>query len=866
MSLFQSLVNSGPDDGDRGASGLNNAGYNLYMGNNGGQPSHIFLRFTGIDIGGIINSSSITFTVVADSDITPCRIYGELAPNPSAPTTATDFDNRVMTTAYVDWSPSTWANGLVTTPDISSIIQELVDTFTYDGSQAIILYIKDNGSGTNLVRRVRAYDLNVSYAQQLDVDYTLSNQTPTIELNTSNDTLFQTSTPTLEMTGTDAETDDLTYDIKISDTPLFSSGENATVQLLSGSGTTIHTNPVSGTTWLGDPMVDDRPGTSFFGFGGILKRILFYFGPHETYPQDVDGYYKCRLYEAGGVHLESVPNTWTSLTSYLSGTYIRPVSSANGDVHIYYRCKTPGTSGSTEPTWPCTTGILWTTVPEGYEINDGSVVWEAVYPSYPLDLTDPLNPAMPADPADTPTPGWIAESDTYYYNPGSADLGWKTLYFSGQNQVRLDANKYYMVIIDWIPINNLITTNTLAIISADFEYATTQGNLYIDGPATSNNGGRIIGDLWIEVIVETILISKSSDTDSGFLNTITPSDFDPFISGEKISYTVQPIESLPDSEFFYTGRVNDVNGSGLWSEWSPPNSFFVEEVLILGQVFETSLSQPIEVGSTGLPIIQTLEVGVAQEMFVGVSGIIIGQSIESDGSEQISVGSVGVEIQIVFETELAQPFTIGSGDIPITQTNEVDLALEILVGPSSILLEITYELSTSNQILVGGGSVALLQALESEEAFALIVGPASATIEEAIEIDIAEDFYINSVLQHVLETNTAQVIAVGPVDIEITQTSSVETAGNMTVGVPIPQLSYALEYSQTLSFTASPSPVIIIEVSETDISNTIAVGEMYPLLLQVVETDISLSMIFERQTRYYLSCYATKEPKMVLYI
>jgi hypothetical protein len=67
---------------------------------------------------------------------------------------------------------------------------------------------------------VRAFAINsagTSYGSTITVETDAPpNQPPTVALNTPNEEVFNTATPTLEFTGTDPEGDDITYQIQIS--------------------------------------------------------------------------------------------------------------------------------------------------------------------------------------------------------------------------------------------------------------------------------------------------------------------------------------------------------------------------------------------------------------------------------------------------------------------------------------------------------------------------------------------------------------------------------------------------------------------------------------------------------------------------
>lgn len=77
------------------------------------------------------------------------------------------------------------------------------------------------------------------------------------------------------------------------------------------------------------------------------------------------------------------PTAWAASTAYSVGDTAQPTT-ANG---YYYRCTVAGTSGSTEPTWPTTSGT----------VADGGVTWEFVGEVPVLLATLTLNdPAAPA--------------------------------------------------------------------------------------------------------------------------------------------------------------------------------------------------------------------------------------------------------------------------------------------------------------------------------------------------------------------------------------------------------------------------------------------------------------------------------------
>jgi len=119
---------------------------------------------------------------------------------------------------------------------------------------------------------------------------------PTVTQDTADDAVFYDDTPTLEFTGSDADTDDVRYNIQISDTADFTAGSQLRDNY-DGTGAIIHPNPTpSDTTWQGVIQVDDRPGQSFVASGGILDHIDMEFGPDA----DTDGTAVVRVYAHQG--------------------------------------------------------------------------------------------------------------------------------------------------------------------------------------------------------------------------------------------------------------------------------------------------------------------------------------------------------------------------------------------------------------------------------------------------------------------------------------------------------------------------------------------------------------------------------------
>ena len=135
-----------------------------------------FLYFTGITIpaGATINAAYISMRSKTSLFGTPvARIYAEDAASPGCVDEVGDIDAKTKTTNYVDWTISNWTMGeWYNSPSIKTIIQELVDSYTYSSSP-IQLLILNNGSPANAYRNIYDYFNGSASAAKLHIEYTV---------------------------------------------------------------------------------------------------------------------------------------------------------------------------------------------------------------------------------------------------------------------------------------------------------------------------------------------------------------------------------------------------------------------------------------------------------------------------------------------------------------------------------------------------------------------------------------------------------------------------------------------------------------------------------------------------------------------
>jgi hypothetical protein len=140
-------VATGTDDGFSGSWGYyNNLGW-LQAGNPG-SPYNAWFRFTGITIpkGATIVHAYLETDDAGWTTGTNLKISAEKATSPAAPTSTADQTARVRTTANVTWNSGYSDSAYHNSPDIASVIQELVNNYDYSAGGVMQLLVDNNGS------------------------------------------------------------------------------------------------------------------------------------------------------------------------------------------------------------------------------------------------------------------------------------------------------------------------------------------------------------------------------------------------------------------------------------------------------------------------------------------------------------------------------------------------------------------------------------------------------------------------------------------------------------------------------------------------------------------------------------------------
>ncbi|MDO5981445.1 fibronectin type III domain-containing protein [Flavivirga spongiicola] len=166
----------------------------------------IGLHFANLSIpaGANISNAYIQFTVdEVTTGVVSLNIYAEASNTPQIwSSTNGDITSRTKTTAFVQWSPPDWntvdENEIAQqTPNLSAIIQEVVNRSGYTSSDAINIIVSGNSGGR---RTARSYDGSSTQSPKLFVTYNTSGDTQSPTAPTLSSTLQTDTTVDLSWT------------------------------------------------------------------------------------------------------------------------------------------------------------------------------------------------------------------------------------------------------------------------------------------------------------------------------------------------------------------------------------------------------------------------------------------------------------------------------------------------------------------------------------------------------------------------------------------------------------------------------------------------------------------------------------------
>jgi hypothetical protein len=180
VPTFSGQVSQSSDDAREITAGtgihtVNNTGVGTNIGQAGvGTNFLVFLRFQNVTIpqGTTISAATFSPNFTSASNTGSATINGEAADDSAtSTTTANSISSRSKTTASASWNVGTVAStGFQVSPDISSVIQEIVNRGGWASGNALSLLISvGSGSASG---NINLYDQSPSDGAELAVTYT----------------------------------------------------------------------------------------------------------------------------------------------------------------------------------------------------------------------------------------------------------------------------------------------------------------------------------------------------------------------------------------------------------------------------------------------------------------------------------------------------------------------------------------------------------------------------------------------------------------------------------------------------------------------------------------------------------------------
>lgn len=186
MATWSARIASSGNDGGwfEGTFGFTTTSGNVFAGayfDTNFEGVNTFLRYTNVTIpkNATINSAVVNFTAneTKSNNTVNCRIRAVASDNPAAPADYSGAEAATRTSAAVDWSaiPAWTLNSNYDSPDIASVVQEIVNRGGWASGNALVLYFEEWFSTANAgtYRRAYSYDGSTSLCPLLTIDYTV---------------------------------------------------------------------------------------------------------------------------------------------------------------------------------------------------------------------------------------------------------------------------------------------------------------------------------------------------------------------------------------------------------------------------------------------------------------------------------------------------------------------------------------------------------------------------------------------------------------------------------------------------------------------------------------------------------------------
>jgi hypothetical protein len=177
MAIFEPVVSL--DDCHVRSDGLFTGATNyLFFGNiGGGLGMDAGIRFLNVTIpkGNTILTAKLTFQATYSDSGATCntQVKGEAVDDAATFVDTTDFLGRARTTAYINWGaiPAWTENTDYDSPDISTIIQEIINRSGWASGNDLVLFVANNGSSSGAYREPKSINFGTGLCTRLTVTH-----------------------------------------------------------------------------------------------------------------------------------------------------------------------------------------------------------------------------------------------------------------------------------------------------------------------------------------------------------------------------------------------------------------------------------------------------------------------------------------------------------------------------------------------------------------------------------------------------------------------------------------------------------------------------------------------------------------------
>jgi len=177
MATFTGQVTANADDGQVWPDGFSIA--DVGIGYDGGY-NHVFARFLNVTIpkNAIITGAHLQYKAMSSLALASVQttIYANNVVAPTSPTSDATFTAKALTTASVNWdAPGAWVAGTwYDSPELTSIIQEIVNQASWASGNAILILHKNRRATTpNCNITANGYENGSANAPKLVITYTV---------------------------------------------------------------------------------------------------------------------------------------------------------------------------------------------------------------------------------------------------------------------------------------------------------------------------------------------------------------------------------------------------------------------------------------------------------------------------------------------------------------------------------------------------------------------------------------------------------------------------------------------------------------------------------------------------------------------